>query len=493
MSASKQVRKASFIANGIAIAVLTLFILVYYIYSSSIVNRLEDGRFAYRENFAWAMFQIQKQYLVLDRDVLQYLEMPGDPSRPGFDDILLDYNLLVSRIKLVRNGDGFVMLKDIPKVAGVLDDLDRTVAKIDMRIAQNGPEEQLVTFIRDTFEPFGDEIQEASVLTTNFVSMYNSGNIAEVRNDIEVLSYVFIAGLVLMICLLLFLIRNHQRAVRADIDVQFARQQQQVVEEAAEYAKMHALGTLAGGVAHEINTPAQYIQNNLEFLTDSVSELVGAVKRQPDGSARLEIDEDRLEFMAEEMPAALSESIQGLERIAGIVRGIRKFAHPTTDTIEPVSLPEEIETAITLTRNQVKHIAELDYQYLASQTEIAGRRNHLSQALINLIVNACQAIKSNHVEQGRIWLTVTSDETDILIRLRDNGGGVPDAVKPRIFDYFFTTKEHGVGTGQGLPICRKLIQDDFQGDLTLVDSAPGEAEFLIRLPLHVDKAAFEPD
>jgi signal transduction histidine kinase len=111
----------------------------------------------------------------------------------------------------------------------------------------------------------------------------------------------------------------------------------------------------------------------------------------------------------------------------------------------------------------------------------------LSQALINLIVNAGQAIKSNGVKNGRVLVVVNLVADTIEIRVRDNGGGVPDELRNRIFDYFFTTKEHGVGTGQGLPICRKLIQDDFGGDLILTEGLVGEAEFVIFLPVSTER------
>ena len=259
--------------------------------------------------------------------------------------------------------------------------------------------------------------------------------------------------------------------------------EQEVIEEAADYAKMHALGTLAGGVAHEINTPAQYIQNNLEFLSDSFADLVGAIDRtNPKEPAKLNLDNDKIDFISEEVPMAIDESIQGLNRIAEIVRGIRKFAHPTTDAVELISITEEIDTAVTLTRNQVKHIADLEVSMQSDVTEVSGRRNHLSQALINLIVNASQSIRESGQRRGRIELAVHSDDDNVYIRLRDNGSGVPQEIKERIFDYFFTTKERGVGTGQGLPICRKLIQDDFNGDLTLSADYTEGAEFVIRLP-----------
>ena len=482
----KKNRKFVLLSSGVTILLLALFVAVYYFYSMTIVRKLEDERFAYRENFAWAMFQIQKQYLVLDRDILQFSEEKRDGSL-SYDDILFDYDLFVSRVAIVRDGSGFTTLQEIPEAVTLLKDLTAVIADIDQKIGSGMPPAQVVAYMDRTLDNMSEQIQDVAVLTTNYVSVYNSSNIAGVKSDIEELSYLFIIGLLVMIGLLAILLRSRQRALQADIDAQVARQQQNVVEEAAEYAKMHALGTLAGGVAHEINTPAQYIHNNLEFLSDSFNELTGAIRYTEDGAARIEINRDRVEFMAEEVPLALRESLEGLERIAGIVRGIRKFAHPTNDSIETVSVPDEIETAITLTRNQIKHTAQLDYSYHADVTEVVGRRNHLSQALINLIVNAGQAIKASGIRTGQISIMVTQVAEMIEIRVRDNGGGVPEELRNRIFDYFFTTKEHGVGTGQGLPICRKLIQDDFGGDLVLSDGLIGEAEFVIKLPVPGDQ------
>ncbi|NIY75190.1 ATP-binding protein [Thalassospira sp. HF15] len=461
---------------------LVLFVALYGILSTAIVRQLDDERFTYRENFVWAVFQVQRQFLVVQRDIEAAF------GRAGLDDnivdeILLEYEILVSRVFLLRDGEGFKVLFTVPEVAETIEQLEVQIDKIDATLATIAdPEEKLSTLYR-LLEPMNEALQQAVVRTTNFVSVYNANNISVVKTDIQVLSYLFFIGVVVMAVLCSFLIRQRQKIFAADIAAQKARQEQEVIEEAADYAKMHALGTLAGGVAHEINTPAQYIQNNLEFLSDSFSDLVGAIERKnPSEPARLNLEKDKIDFITEEVPMAIDESIQGLNRIAEIVRGIRKFAHPTTDAVELISITEEIDTAVTLTRNQVKHIADLDVVMQSDVTEVSGRRNHLSQALINLIVNASQAIRESDQRRGNIDLLVTSDEDNVYIRLRDNGGGVPEEIRERIFDYFFTTKERGVGTGQGLPICRKLIQDDFNGDLTLSADYTDGAEFVIRLP-----------
>lgn len=464
---------------------LVLFVALYGVLSTALVRQLDDERFIYRENFVWAVFQVQRQFLVVQRDIEAAFGRVG-LGDDVVNDILLEYEILVSRVFLLRDGDGFKVLFTVPEVAETVEQLEVQIKKIDAAMAAiTDPEEKLSTLYR-LLEPLNEPLQQAVVRTTNFVSVYNANNISVVKTDIQVLSYLFFVGVIVMVALGGFMIRQRQKIFAAEIATQKARQEQEVIEEAADYAKMHALGTLAGGVAHEINTPAQYIQNNLEFLSDSFSDLIGAIEREdinnPDAPARLNLSKEKVAFITEEVPMAIDESIQGLNRIAEIVRGIRKFAHPTTDAVELISIAEEVDTAVTLTRNQVKHIADLDVVMQSDVPDVSGRRNHLSQALINLIVNASQAIHENGQRRGRIELLVNSDDENVYLRIRDNGGGVPVEIRERIFDYFFTTKERGVGTGQGLPICRKLIQDDFNGDLTLSDEYVDGAEFVIRLP-----------
>ena len=475
----------SFFANipGRAVfVVLVLFLILYAALSTSITHKLEDERFTYRENFVWAVFQVQRQYLVLQRDIQAALAT-RDVTKESVEKIILGYELLVSRVFLLRDGEGFTVLHSVPEVADLIATLEKQITVIDDQIVVMSEPVELIRELGRLLEPLGDPLQEAVVRTTNFVSVYNTNNISAVKNDIALLTYLFFFGIFAMGFLGLIMIRQRQRAFAADIAAQKARQEQAIIEEAADYAKMHALGTLAGGVAHEINTPAQYIQNNLEFLADSFADLVGAIEHDhPEKAARLNLKAEKIDFLSAEIPMAIDESIQGLNRIAEIVRGIRKFAHPATDVVERISISEEIDTAITLTRNEIKHVAELDVSMQTDVTDIRGRRNHLSQALINLIVNASQAIKETSQRRGRIDILVKSDDKNVYIHVRDNGGGVPDDVRDRIFDYFFTTKERGVGTGQGLPICRKLIQDDFNGDLTLSGRDVGGAEFVIRLP-----------
>lgn len=470
-------------SGGALFFVLIVFVGLYAVLSAAIVRELEDERFTYRENFVWAVVQVQRQLFIIERDIEAAFGRSGLDA-DTLDKILLEYEILVSRVFLLRDGEAYKVLFTVPEVVTVIDALEGRIKEIDALLASTADAASKLETLYRLLEPMNGPLQQAVVRTTNFISVHNVASIRNVTHDIEFLSYLFFVGVLAMAILGGLMIRQRQRAFAADIAAQKARQEQEIIEEAADYAKMHALGTLAGGVAHEINTPAQYIQNNLEFLSDSFSGLVDAIRRhQIDPAARIDFDQDKIDFLIQEVPLAIDESIQGLERIAEIVRGIRKFAHPANDAIERISITEEIETAVTLTRNQVKHVADLEVDIRSEVTEVSGRRNHLSQAMINLIVNASQAIGETGQRRGRIELSVTSDADNVYIRLRDNGGGVPEELRDRIFDYFFTTKERGVGTGQGLPICRKLIQDDFAGDLTLSADYIDGAEFVIRLPI----------
>lgn len=470
------------ISGRAVFVVLALFLILYAVLSTSIINKLEEDRFTYRENFVWAIYQVQRQYLVLQRDIEAAL-VGSEVTDEELENIMFGYELWVSRVFVLRDGDGFAAMFSVPEVEDLIATLEKQIAVIDDQVVgMRDPIAQINQLAR-LLEFLDDPLQQAVVRTTNFTSAYNTTNISGVRNDIKALSFLVFFGVFVMGILGVFMIRQRQRAFTADIAAQKARHEQEVIEEAADSAKMHALGTLAGGVAHEINTPAQYIQNNLEFLSDSFADLVGAIERDtPQQAAWLNLNQEKIDFLSAEVPMAIDESIQGLHRIAEIVRGIRKFAHPTNDSVEKISISEEIDTAVTLTRNEVKHIADLEVGMQTDVTEVNGRRNHLSQALINLIVNASQAIGMSGKRRGRIDILVKSDDTNVYIHVRDNGGGIPYELRDRIFDYFFTTKERGVGTGQGLPICRKLIQDDFNGDLTLSDDDSGGAEFVIRLP-----------
>ena len=212
------------ISNRAIFSILALFVVLYGVFSIAIVRKLEDEKFAYRENFAWAVFQIQRQFLEIER-YIEYARSDGVVERDELEKVLLEYEIFVSRTLLVKQGEGFQVLAQIPEVGDLLAMLDEKIARIDERIKGVSNATELVELIREELVSIDDPLQQAVVRTTNFVSVYNASNIASVKSDIEILSYLFFSGMIVMIGLAIFVIRHRQRAFAADIDARRARQE----------------------------------------------------------------------------------------------------------------------------------------------------------------------------------------------------------------------------------------------------------------------------
>ena len=267
--------------------------------------------------------------------------------------------------------------------------------------------------------------------------------------------------------------------------------------------KMASIGQLAAGIAHEINTPTQYVNNNLDFIRESLEDLLSgmqgclnAIAAIKDGSLTTEAqsDLDRLleeidyDYLKEEIPRALGESTEGLRRIAKIVLAMKEFSHSSGEVLEPVDLVQLIKNTIEITRNSWKIVAEMIFQPPDEPLVINGLRDELGQALLNLIVNAVDAIEESGGEKNelgyiRIQLRESGDWAEIQVE--DSGCGIPPEISHKIFEPFFTTKQVGRGSGQGLAITYHIIKDKHGGELQ-VDSSPGKGSiFTIRLPMPV--------
>jgi signal transduction histidine kinase len=268
--------------------------------------------------------------------------------------------------------------------------------------------------------------------------------------------------------------------------------------------KLEALGTLAGGIAHEINTPIQYIGDNIRFLQESfsslakVSEANGALRDaaiKGNSLKRLITKVERAEatadvpFLLSEIPIAITQSLDGIDRVRQIVIAVKEFSHPDVREMTQTDLHRLIQTTITVSRNQWKRTAELVTNFSDDIPPVPCRAGEISQVILNLIVNAAHAIEAKKSGIGIIQIKTARIDRAVEIRVSDTGTGIPDEIRGRIFDPFFTTKGAGKGTGQGLAICHSIVVQKHGGSVS-VDSNPGEgATFVVCLPLEIATVA----
>lgn len=269
----------------------------------------------------------------------------------------------------------------------------------------------------------------------------------------------------------------------------------------AQAQKLESIGQLAAGIAHEINTPTQFIGDNVRFLSDSISEigrvieqyqrLLAAAKAGACPRALVESCEAAnagadLAYLIAEIPKALAQSAEGIDRVATIVRAMKEFAHPGSDEKTCVDLNKAIESTVTVARNEWKYVADLHTALDPTLPPVPCLVGEFNQVVLNMIVNATHAI-ADAVKgtggKGVITIGTSHVGEFVEVRIADTGLGIPESIRHRIFDPFFTTKEVGKGTGQGLAMARSVIVDKHGGTIT-VDSEVGQGTtFLLRLPL----------
>jgi signal transduction histidine kinase len=272
--------------------------------------------------------------------------------------------------------------------------------------------------------------------------------------------------------------------------------------EQAHGQKMESIGQLSAGIAHEINTPMQYVGDNVHFLDSSFKDLLkalneydkllqagkqGAIPPELIESVETAAQQADLTYLVEEIPLAINQSQEGIGRVTKIVGAMKEFSHPGAEEKKLVDINRAIETTVTVARNEWKYVANVATDLAPDLPMVPALVNDIHQVILNLIVNAAHAIADvvgkNEDAKGTIKIRTRQNEGWVEIRVQDTGTGIPPEIRPKIFDPFFTTKAVGKGTGQGLSLCHAMITKRHNGSISFETEAGQGTTFIVRLPI----------
>jgi signal transduction histidine kinase/HAMP domain-containing protein len=263
--------------------------------------------------------------------------------------------------------------------------------------------------------------------------------------------------------------------------------------------KLESIGRLAAGMAHEINTPVQFVSDNVQFVRTALTDLAaviaahralhGSLPRDGESAAALrhisELEQSAdIDYLMHNLPPALDSALEGLGRIATIVRSMKVFAHPDQLQKTEADLNQAIRSTLVVARNEYKYVARIDAEY-GDLPPVPCHPGEINQVILNLLINAAHAIGdvvAGSGELGVITLRTRCDGDAVEISIGDSGTGIPESIRDKIFDPFFTTKSVGVGTGQGLSIARSIIVNKHGGSLRFESECGKGTTFYIRLP-----------
>ena len=290
-------------------------------------------------------------------------------------------------------------------------------------------------------------------------------------------------------------ISEQKRAEQANRMIQGKLQQAQ---------KLESVGKLAAGIAHEINTPLQFIHDNLLFINHALPSInqvldmattvaaTSTTHSEAMAAKTLQLKEllsqADIEFVKTETTAAIKQSLEGTERMAKIVLAMKEFANNSGGKINHHDLNKMIENTITVSANQWRQVATMELDLIPGQLDVMCCNEEINQVLLNIIVNAVQAIElvqpgTQATVQGTIKISSQKQDKYAIVEISDNGPGIPEQIKNRIFEPFFTTREVGQGVGQGLTIAYDLVVNKHKGELTFTSKAGCGTTFTIKLPL----------
>ena len=290
---------------------------------------------------------------------------------------------------------------------------------------------------------------------------------------------------------------THFLAVKEDIT------ERKVMESHLRQAqKLEAIGQLAAGIAHEINTPIQFVGDNIQFVKESWASLEPAVSlvRAVSNSPQIEglpapllaqlqnaVGTLDYEYLQREIPCALDQSLGGIARVAKIVQAMKEFSHPGSEEKQYTDINKAILTTLTVARNEWKYVCEVETELASDLQPVPCHAGELNQVLLNLLVNSAHAIAEVLGEQseakGKITIKTAQDSEWTTISIQDTGAGIPPEVRSRIFEPFFTTKEVGKGTGQGLALAHNAIVQKHGGRLWFESEVGRGTTFYLQLPM----------
>jgi signal transduction histidine kinase len=291
--------------------------------------------------------------------------------------------------------------------------------------------------------------------------------------------------------------------VRRAIDQRrLLREKQRMERELAQAQRMQAIGQLAAGIAHEINTPTQYIGDNARFLQDAFADVGGlldsfgqllqaaqndAITDEMLAEMQAKLRAADLGYLSREIPQAIQQSLEGLEHVASIVGAMKEFSHPGNGEKQPVDLNHVVSGAVTLCHSEWKYVATMVTDFDPDLPAVRCLPTDINSVVLNLVVNAAHAIaeatNDGATGKGAITIRTRLDGPYAEIRVEDTGLGIAEDIRSRVFDLFFTTKEVGRGTGQGLALTHAIVVDKHGGTIDFETEVGRGTTFIVRLPI----------
>jgi PAS domain S-box-containing protein len=310
--------------------------------------------------------------------------------------------------------------------------------------------------------------------------------------DLEEPGFDQVTGLPRTVCTSKVPLRDENGKVIGIIGVGFDITERKLAEQRlAQGEHLESIGRLAAGVAHEINTPIQYLNDSVSFIREAMQELLAHNAKLAallPAAAKEAAQDENIEDLKMDLPPALDRVVDGLGRIAEIVRSMKEFSHVDQREMSRVDLNRAIKSTLVIARSEYKYVADVETEF-ADLPQVVCHGGQINQVVLNLVVNAAHAIADKvkgTSNKGLITVKTSVDNGFALVSIADTGGGIPEAIRKRIFEPFFTTKEVGKGTGQGLSIAHNVVKA--HGGALDFDTEMGKGTtFYVRLPLAAEE------